>query len=101
MVEQGDARNKLNIRQGFGNKYASQVYREQRIDVLLYVKGEPSKKLLLENVLVSAEEITGDILSQMSAEFNASFESLFGANQDPIIAMPNANIKGYCRALLD
>jgi len=41
MVEQGDARNKLNIRQGFGNRYASQVYREQRVDVLLYVKGEP------------------------------------------------------------
>ena len=26
---------------------------------------------------------------------------MFGSNRDPIIAMPNAGNKGYCRALLD
>ena len=43
------------------------MYREQRIDVLLYVTGEPSKNLLLENVLVSASEVTEDILASQDA----------------------------------
>ena len=42
------------------------MYREQRVDVLLYVKAEPSKKLILENVFVEAIELTTDIVSKQS-----------------------------------
>ena len=54
---------KLSIRQGFGNKYASEVYREQRVDVLVYKTTDPPKKLVLENVKVAASEVTDDIVS--------------------------------------
>ena len=64
MVEQESGPNglKLNIRQDFGNEYASKIYREQRVDVMLYAKAEPSKKLLLKDVLVQPTALTEDIL---------------------------------------
>ena len=40
--------------QNFANDYASREYREQRVDVLMLSAEEPGKKLLLENILVSA-----------------------------------------------
>ena len=65
------------------------------------MSGEPTKKLLLENILVAPAEVTEDILSQQSASIRTRFNELFSTNTDPIIAMVNANNKGYCRALLD
>ena len=40
--------------QDFANEHASSEYREQRVDVLMLSAEEPEKKLLLENILVSA-----------------------------------------------
>lgn len=78
------------------------MYREQRVDVLLYVKAEPTKKLILENVFIEATELTSDILSKQSDAIKQKFSEMFGSSPStPIIAMVNANCKGYCRALLD
>ena len=53
LVERDPATQTWNIRQDFANEYASSEYREQRVDVLMLSAEDPSKKLLLENILVT------------------------------------------------
>ena len=50
----------LNIRQGFANEYADQIYREQRVDVLIYASSDSTaqKPLLLTDVHVRPQELT-------------------------------------------
>lgn len=52
-------------------------------------------------MLIAAAELTEDILAQQDESVRARFEELFTSNNNPIIAMANANLKGYCRVLLD
>ena len=101
IVEHDKKTNQLNIRQGFGNEYATKEYREQRVNILLY-GDDPEEKMLIQNVHVLAQELTTDILAEQSEAVKESFDFLYANDSDGnVAALVNANCKGYCRALLD
>ena len=76
--------------------------------MLVYASTDPDTSLLLTNVHVKALELTEDILVSQTQAVKDKFKQMFAQNagdeegEEPVvIAMVNANCKGYCRVLLD
>ena len=75
----------------------------------MYASTDPDTSLLLTDVHVQAQELTEDILASQSQAVRVKFEQMFSQNvagnaeeeETVVIAMVNANCKGYCRVLLD
>ena len=86
-------------------KYADEVYREQRIDILFFAEvAGKMQKVELPNISVKKAQRTDSVLSEVSQETKKALEDLYFEamkGSKKIACLVNANNKGYCRVKLN